>query len=244
MRDSAGALTEGGFATVMCNWIHREGDLESPVREWVTGLGCDALLLHHTSLAPLDYAVGWNRGLADDDPAGFSETVDRWVSHYRQMGIGAIATGFIVLRRRAGGTNWIRPIDGVGLPVGAGGQHLARMFTAGEYFDSRAGAGALRELLSTSWRLIDGHRLDQSIVYRNGDYTGEAQISQQPPMGVMARIDSRVLPVLLGCDGRRTLGQLIRAIEIPEGVDRAAFHSLCLTAIRDLIARGYLVDAS
>ena len=33
---------------------------------------------------------------------------DRWMAYYQQLGIEAIDTGLITLRRRSGGTNWIR----------------------------------------------------------------------------------------------------------------------------------------
>ena len=51
-------LAEGGFATVFCNWTHAQGAWEDAPREWVDGLGCDALLLNFGSRKPLVYAMG------------------------------------------------------------------------------------------------------------------------------------------------------------------------------------------
>ncbi len=60
-------------------------------------------------------------------------------------------------------------------------------------------------------------------------------------MNLSAQVDYRVVPVVVGCDGRRRLAEAIGATPIPEGLDQSEFHTLCLSAVRDLIARGYLV---
>lgn len=241
VRECAQALTEGGFATVMCNWIHPEGAWEAPLRGWLSGLDCDALLLHNASRDPLAYATVWNQGLAEADQIEFDETVNRWVAHYQRNGIQRIATGFVIMRRRAGGENWIQAFGDVSMPRGDGGEHLERMFAAGDLLNSCSGAPQLGALLSRAWRLLDGHRLDQSAAFDNGVYAGVGHMRQKDDMGVRAVIDTRVLPVLLSCDGRRTLGELIEESARPDALDRGAFHSLCLDTARDLLARGYLV---
>lgn len=243
VRECAQALAEGGFATVMCNWIHPEGGWDAPLRSWLSGLECDALLLHNASRDPLAYATVWNQGLAEADQLEFDETVNRWVVHYQRRGIQRIATGFVILRRRSGGENWIQAFGDVLMPRGDGGEHLERMFAAGDLLNSCSGARQLGALLSRAWRLLDGHRLDQSAAFDNGVYAGLGHMRQQDDMGVRAVIDPSVLPVLLGCDGRRSLGELIEASAVPGGLERGAFHGLCLDTARDLIARGYLVAA-
>lgn len=244
VRECAGALAEGGFATVMCDWIHREGDWETPVRDWVAGLGCDALLLHHASHEPLAYAIGWHHGRADADSGAFDETVHRWLSHYLRSGIERIANGFVVLRRRAGGANWVQAFAGIGVPRGAGGAQLERMFAGGDFLHGGARAGGLGALLSGAWRLLEPHRLEHSAAYQNGAYVGEARMRPRPDSGVHATVDPRVLALLVACDGRRTLGELIDETVVPDDLDRDAFHGLCLSAVRDLIARGYLLGPS
>ncbi|MEJ7786713.1 MAG: methyltransferase [Solirubrobacteraceae bacterium] len=243
VRGCSTALAEGGFATVMCNWIHREGQWDQPISEWVTGLGCDALLLHHASFKPLQYALSWSTHLVDD-PEVFDETVNRWASHYSRSGMERLATGFVILRRRSSGSNWIQAFEGVGMPQGEGGEHIERMFAAGDFLHSCTGARQLGELLSRRWQLLKSHCLKQSAIYADGAYVGEGRMSLQPDMGVDATFDPRVLPVLLGCDGRRTLGEVIEETAIPADLDRSGFHSLCLTSARHVISRGYLVEAA
>ncbi|MBA3747749.1 MAG: hypothetical protein H0W96_09715 [Solirubrobacterales bacterium] len=240
VRSCAATLTEGGFASVMCNWIHAAGDWQAPLREWLSGLGCDALLLHVTSYEPLAYAITWNSTDADSDPEKFSDTVTRWVSHYRSAGVARIATGLVILRRRSSASNWVRALDGCARPRGRSGEHLQLLFEAGDVL-ATPGAGQLGELLSGAWRLVDGHRLSQGADYVDGAYTGEAMLSRRPDTGIRATFDPLVLELLVGCDGSRSLGEVIERAAIPGGFTRGEFHSLCLKAVKDLIARGYLV---
>ena len=64
---------------------------------------------------------------------------------------------------------------------------------------------------------------------------------QQPGLNLAAHVDMRVVGMLLACDGKRPLSDVIAQTQPPEGLDRSGFHSLCLDTVRHLIATGYLV---
>jgi hypothetical protein len=239
VRESAEHLGEGGFATLFCNW---GGGADDGPPEWVTGLGCDALVLTFQTQEPLAYAMANAAGPRRDDPAAVTETVKRWMRHYEDMGVEAISVGAIVLRRRSGGPNWVRGFETQGEPSGPGGDQLERMFAGGDFLVAAYGAAQLGKLLAMTWHLADGHRLDQALIYRHGAYeSGDAVLTQKSGMNLSAHVDYRVVPVLVGCDGRRRLADVLRETPIPEGFDQQGFHTLCLGAIRDLIARGFLV---
>jgi methylase of polypeptide subunit release factors len=242
VRACGAALNDGGVASVMCNWIHAEEAWEQPLREWIGDLGCDALLLRAYSEDPLEYAMHWNSSRHERDPEGFAATVDGWFAHYLRIGVPRIAMGFVILRRRSSGPNWVQTFDGVHRARGKGGPQLERMLAAGDFFAAHPGARGLGELLSRPWRVLDRHRLDQSAVYADGAYVGEGTMRMDPDAGISATIDPRVLGLLQACDGERTLGELIGDAEVPDGVDRGAFQSLCIGAFRDLVARGCLVS--
>jgi methylase of polypeptide subunit release factors len=242
VRECAGHLAEGGFATVFCNWTHPQGAWEEVPREWVADLGCDALLLSFWSQEPLAYAMNNAIDRPGLQTAVLTEMIKRWTEHYGREGIEQIAAGVIVLRRSKG-PNWTQAFRIDGGPGSAGGDQLERMFSGGDFLTSHSGVGQLRELLSTAWRLVDGHRLDQALIYENGTYASRhAVLIQDPGIGLFARVDPRVVPVAVGCDGRRPLAEVLADTPVPEGLDQAGFHSLCLAAIRDLIARGFLVS--
>lgn len=244
VRDTAGHVAEGGFATVLCNWIHREDDWEEPLREWAAGLGCDAVLLHFRSQDPVTYAMAWNSAIPSLGAAEFTDTVKRWVDYLEQTGVEQIGHGALVLRRRACDQNWIRAfhLDGGG-PSGPGGAQLERVFAGCDFLD-RPAAEQFRALLGSPWRPAEGHRLDQTVFYDGAAYgSGGAVLSRQSGLNLSAQVDPRVVPVLVGCDGRRPLSDLIGESTVPEGLDRAGFHSLCINTAKDLIARGFLTGA-
>ena len=83
-----------------------------------TGLeGADRLLDQPLGMRCLDHAHlqpdrRIRRSLAPPGrcfrPGDVAAAFDRWMAYYQQLGIEAIDTALIVLRRRSGGTNWIR----------------------------------------------------------------------------------------------------------------------------------------
>jgi methylase of polypeptide subunit release factors len=239
VRESAEHLNEGGFATVLCTW---GGGADDGPSEWVAGLGCDALVLTFQTLEPLAYAMANTAGPRGDDSAAMIETVKRWMRYYQDKGLERISTGVVVLRRRSAGPNWIRAFETSGEASGPGGAQLERIFAGGDFLAEASGPAQLGKLLGTTWHLADGHRLDQGLIYRDGAYeSGDAVLTQESGMNLPAQVDYRVVPVVAGCDGRRRLADVIRETPIPEGLDQPGFHSLCLGAVRDLIARGFLV---
>jgi methylase of polypeptide subunit release factors len=239
--ESAEHLSEGGFATVLCSWIHREGAWEEPVREWVDGLGCDAVLLHLESQEPLEYAMFWLSLTGPRDEDALARAIERWQAHYRDLGVERIARGAIVLRRRSA-SNWVRAFR-IHDPSGPGSDQLLRIFAGVDFLTARPAAELLSELLSRAWRPVDGHRVDQTLVQHAGAYASkEAVIRQEPGIGLHASFDPRVVPVLAGCDGQRPLGHVIEQTPIPDGMDRGAFHTLCVETAKGLIGRGYLTS--
>ena len=102
-------LAEGGYFQMLCNWARIRGqDWRERLLGWIADSGCDVQIIH-TATYPIDvYANHWLRqtDLADQDR--FGEAFDRWVAYYEKLGIEAIDNGLITLRRRSGGSNWVR----------------------------------------------------------------------------------------------------------------------------------------
>jgi SAM-dependent methyltransferase len=240
VRQSAELLAEGGFATVVCNWTHANGRWDDAPGEWVRDLGCDALLLNVGTVEPLAYALANTGGPRGADP----ETVQRSVSYYESRNVERISGGVVVLRRRSAGSNWFRAFEAQGDPSGAGSDQLVRMFAGGDFLASASDQDEASKILTSSWQLADGHLLHQSITPQNGAYpVSQAVLQHQPGINLVARVDGRAVPILAGLDGRRPLATLLEQMPVPEGLDRASFHNLCLETVEDLIARGFLVGS-
>jgi methylase of polypeptide subunit release factors len=238
VRETSEHLAEGGFATILCNWI-QDGSGVDPIREWVLGTGCDALLLHYGTLDPSAYAVRWNLELRTSEPRIFEETVRRWLDYYRAEAITGIACGAAILRRRPGAPNWVRALEMAAAPSCQSSDHILRLFNAADFLELRPHAA---ELLCHAFALVDGHRLDQTLDYVRGTYAvGPAIFRFRPGLGLEARIDARALEVLLECDGRRTLGALVADVAARRGDDEAAVATLVEKTARLLVESGFMV---
>jgi SAM-dependent methyltransferase len=128
-----GYLEEGGFAQLLCNWIPRGDDWPGPLKEAVAGAPCDVVILNYRVTSPQEYAESWNDQLSRTDHREFRPAVDRWVAHYREQGIEAIAFGMVVLRRRSEGPNWTRALRAPGVPTDDAGDHVVRLFTGRDW---------------------------------------------------------------------------------------------------------------
>lgn len=243
VRQSAEHLTEGGFATLLVNWTHREADdWSAPLRGWLSGLPCDAVLLRYSSHDPLAYAVAWNRQLEAREPERFEQTVTRWAQHYRLADIERIGTGAVVLRRRSvGAAPWVSAFEPVRRPGVNGGQQLRRIFAARDSQPARATSHALLDGL---WRLVEKNQLEQSLAFADGAYAPQpASLFLEDGIGLQASIDPRVLGVLFALDGQTPLRELMRPGAVTEASDESDLVNLCERTFTELIELGFLVPA-
>src|SRR4051794_25613713 len=64
VRQAAGALAAGGYASLLVSWVaESEADPDERVLAWLDGSGCDAWVLGLSSADPLDHAFTWNNHL-------------------------------------------------------------------------------------------------------------------------------------------------------------------------------------
>jgi methylase of polypeptide subunit release factors len=237
IREAGRHLADGGFATILCNWIHDES-WSDPVRAWVAGTGCDALLLHYATVDAAGYAARWNSELQAREPAAFEATVRRWLDYYRAEAISRIGLGAVILRRRPGGPNWVRALDMASGPSCPAGDHVLRLFDAADFLESRSA----QDLLQYAFTFVDGHRIDQTLAYRAGKYVaGPAIFRCLPGLGLEARIDPGALEVLLECGGQRVLGDLVAETAERRHETAAAVANLVQEPVRQLVERGFMI---
>lgn len=234
---AAEALEEGGFAHVMCNWVRAGGEtwFDAPAR-WVRDSGCDALLMHYDTLEPLKYAAAWNDHLAFDEDR-YARTIDEWVEYYRRQGIESLSMGAVVLRRRSRGPNWVAPAELLRGPTGSSSNHVLRMFAARDLVESWEEGEVLRQ----AFRPVEGHRLEQVLTYRGGEYHAEtAVILLDDGIGLKNRVDPQVLHVLLRMDGHARLEDLIRETAEDTGMPADALKAVAEPVVRELFGLGLL----
>ena len=233
-REAAAHLEEGGFAQMLATWVHEpEGDWAAPVRAWLDGSGCDAVLLRYVSDDPLTYAGRWN---PPHQTPELGATLDRWLEHYRALGIEAIAFGAISLRRRSG-TNWVQAED-VPEQIVPAADHVERLFAAQDFLASG-------DLLDARLVLVDGHVLRQALHLEDGNFQVKAaKISLDEGLGFEAGIDLYTAHLVSQLDGRRTLREAIElsaAALAPEEVSRERFAEGVIPSLRRMVELGFLV---
>jgi methylase of polypeptide subunit release factors len=241
VRESARHLAGGGFATVLCNWIH-DGDWAAAVRPWIAETGCDALLLHYASLDPVNYATRWNAELRARDRRSFDATVRRWLDYFRAERIEHIAFGGILLRRREGASShWVRALEMSEGPTGPCSDQILRLFDAADFLESPAG----RDLFAHAFMLVEGHTISQTLGYSGGQYAVAPAIFRSVPgLGLEAPVDARALEVLLECRADRVLGDLVAATARDRGEPLDQVQALVGETVRQLVERGFMVPVS
>jgi SAM-dependent methyltransferase len=212
-------LAPGGLAHLLVSWGHRaDEDWSAPLRRWVEGTGCDAILLRYASEDPLTHAAEWNEALRAD-PERFGAILDRWTAYCAELGIERIGWGAVVLRRRDG-ASWVFALTASGSRMVPAGHHLERLIAAQD---------AVGELGPDAVLTLAGdHRLDRSVRLGGGVGVLErAFLRLDGGLGTRIELDPEMLEVVASLDGR-PLGAL------PRGA---------LPGVRRLFELGFLVRA-
>ncbi len=150
-----GFLNPGGYAQILCNWVHVRGqDWRDRLAGWVAGSGCDAWVVHFEAHDPVDYATTWIAPLADPTPEARSHRFDAWSRYYEEAGVEAISYGLITLRRAPGRPNWFKCEDAPPWS-GACGDAILGRFARRDFLDSvRDDAALLAARLRASPDLV------------------------------------------------------------------------------------------
>jgi len=225
VQGAAARLRQDGHATVLCNWARRSVDEPwAPLADWVTGTGCDALLLANRPVDPFRYAAQWNEPLLRDR-AVFERAVERWLDYYERQGVIGIGVGAVVLRRRDG-DNWWRRYDLTVPATGAAGRQLERLFDAADrpLTDD--------DLLRGRFRLVDGHRLDETLIYRGAYDPATVRMTLADGIGLVGQVAAAAVEVLFAIDPGQELARTI--------ADLGAEPADVLPTVRRLYEDGFL----
>jgi hypothetical protein len=200
-------LRPDGWASMLAGWLHdADDDWSTPVRSWLTGLGCDAWVLRFSSQDPLSYAHSW-LAQTEHTSHGFNSSLDRWLNFYREHDVQAVATGAIILHRNAdnGEHTWTdeMPLS----PSGPAGDQIQRVFVQRRRLSGLADPG---DLLDEVLAPLPGTRLDQTLHRHDGAYLpAPTQLWVHPGITIGATVPPVALPVVLELDGERPLRDLV-----------------------------------
>lgn len=240
VRGAGQRLNEGGFACILFNWHHKdEADWDSRPRSWVSNSGCDAWMISFKSADPLVYAADWLRTSVGQSSPDYGRYLDEWMAYYEKMGIGRISAGVMIMRRRSRQTNWVQThVLDKGRSTGSSGDQIERIFAAE---DLLAALDDDRQLLEYRLLFDKHHRLEHEMSLEDGRWVVRAEhlyASEGVPFA--GNVDMYISNLLAGCDGRRTLRELVeeaagRAKTAPEKIIPG-----CLAVVQKLMRSGFL----
>lgn len=233
---AADHLAGGGHATILCEWLRRDGeDWPDVPRRWAAGRGCDALVLLDHSTDPEAHGAEWNAATRAGDPDAHVEAVRGWAAYVRSLGASGVHTGSVVLRAAANRAPWFRAEEAPAGPAGAAGEHLLGLLAAQDAMPaSRA------ELLGSRLELALGLELRQLLAHEGSGWSAaDAELRSTPGIGATASLPAAVVHVLLGIDGKRPLTEVIDHAAAELGVDAASLREPALEAARRLLELGF-----
>jgi hypothetical protein len=235
-------LAEGGFAHVLVSWKQEPAaDWTEPLRDWVGERGCDAWLLHYKTEDALTHAANWLRPLGEEDPLSYERALDRWLEYLRRLEIEAIGYGAVVLRRRSGSRNWVHadrlPLD----RLEPASDHSLRVFAARDYLEGLADDA---ELLDGAFELTEHHRLEQTIVSRDGGLAVESQtLALLDGLAFRVGLDRYTAALLPHFDSASPLREVLARARKTLRLDAAEedqFEEAALPVARRLLELGFL----
>jgi hypothetical protein len=99
-------------------------------------------------------------------------------------------------------------------------------------------------LLDETFSLVDGHRLHQSMVYRQREFTVDSvQMALDEGVGLRGVIEPLAIHVLLRLDGQASLRELVRAVTEEFGLDATDLENAVVPSVRELYGLGFLTAA-
>jgi hypothetical protein len=231
-------LEEGSFAQMLVSWVDTPGvDWSAPLRSWVEGSGCDAWLLRHGTDDPLTHAGKWLRHEVGTDPRAYADALDRWLEYFDTLGIEGIASGAVILRRRDG-ANWVRADELSGDRLRPAGEHILRVFAAGDFLSALADE---RELLEERLALAPDALLEQQVAFRDREWTvEEIELTLQEGLRFRAGLDQPTASLLAALDGKRTLGEIAEELARLQGSSRESVQQAALPVATQMLAAGFL----
>lgn len=224
-------LTSTGYAVLLTNWLHIEGeDGDARVQSWF-GPDVDGWVVQRELAAPQEYVTAWLRD-TDEGPR-FDELYDRWLDWFDERRVEAVAFGVLALTPGSGRVH----LDDVPQQLAmAWGEQVPAHFAAVRALD--------RGLLATSWRLRDDVRLAQLASRSPDGWLAQTQVlRQERGLRWSGEVDGYGATLLAGCDGTRPLGALLAVLAASAGLADDQAAEQVLPVVEALVRQGFLLPA-
>ena len=226
------ALADDGYATLLVSWLaESEDEPDGRVEEWLEGCGCDAWVLGLSGADPLEHASTWNDHVSGD---ALGSALDTWTGYFRDLGVGWITEGAVLLHRRDGSPHSLRadPVDADELENA--GDQVERAF-AGQAFLTRVDGDD--RLLDEEFVLADQVSLESRLDPH--DRSRETRLLLDEGTYPDVECAPAVAEALAGLDGGATLRESIARLGLPTRAE-SNVREEALEVLRDLLELGFV----
>lgn len=235
-------LEEGGFAQVLCNWIHpKNADWQTRLQGWFEGNGCDVWILHSDTWDPSLYALMWIKGTESEEPRKVESLFNEWMDYYEAAGIEAMSMGMVVLRRASSRPNWFKISRSPEKMVGPAGAAIQLRIHLLDFLEANA---ADASLLAQTLRVTALARMEQTCEPASGGWRGiGARLRLASGLVETVNVDPLMANLVGRCDGSRNLGSIVTEINERLDIPSNQFVPACLQVVRSLVELGFLLPA-
>lgn len=239
-REAPRFLNPGGFCQFMANWtVGIDEDWDDRLAGWFAGTGCSVWVLRRGAQSPDEYARIWIE--SEEGEEAFARSFAAWMDYYERLGIAAIDSGLITMRRGSGGPNWFRAEDSPETMVFPASNEILRTFEAEDFLAAHLDDEAL---LGARYSVAPDARLTQEFGPDGDswDLVG-TELRRTEGMNWSGAIDTAAANMLGRCDGTRPMAELLAALAAEAGEDLQAM-SHWPGLIRRLVQCGFLRPVS
>jgi methylase of polypeptide subunit release factors len=237
-RDAANHLSEGGYFQMLCEWAEvQDQPWRARLAEWFLGTGCDVWILKMDTRSPLRYTQDRIRELALVNAVP-TTTFRDYTQYYRERKVKAIHGGIVAIRRRSG-ENWMVIEEAASAPQEPFGDFVLGRFAAQDFVRTRTAAS---DMLAAKFALAPKVRMEQQFKQDGGQWNSVSlNLKLAPDFPFSLPVQPLVARFVSGCDGTRTLAEMVRAFAADATVPYEQVESECVEVVRTLVARGYLL---
>lgn len=233
-------LNQGGYCQMLCNWVEKASeDWRERLQTWFEGTGCDAWVMRSETGDAETYASTWIKHTEKYEPEDFEKRLDKWLEYYDKEGISSVGAGLITMRKTGGRTNWYRADEAPEKILGPCGEHISAGFEAKDFLEMTKGDEAL---LNARFQVSPNVRLERaSVPSPEGWIDTVYRIQIDKGLAYSGNIDPYVANLLVGCNGRITLRELLSDMARALKVDSEQISQKLCALARSLIERGFLL---
>jgi len=231
-------LNEDGYFQMLCEWAEVRGQpWQERLSEWLENTGCDAWVMKGYAEDPAEYAEERIRSTTAT-PARDAELYASYMTYYRERKVEAIHGGVIAMHRRSG-HNWVLIEEVAHTPKAQFGESVIQTFAARDFLQSYTSDA---QLLAVRPRLSEAARLEQVFRRTDGGWNRESlTLRLVEGFEYFLGLQPIVAEFLSGCDGNRTLAELIGDFATKVNAPFEQVQKECLDVVRKLIERGFLL---